>query len=200
MRTPLFFASIAAALGALAIASPSLAQEPPQVVLIAPAPQKGSPWVTLPPPVKSQFSIETWAGFGYRRLFDVPMYNVDLGLMAGAVRGDNGYYGGLEALVGRTQNGLLTYTIKPQFQWEHRFDRVRLGLSIGVPVVAIERATSDGTMVGIGLGASGLISVDVLRAQRNALFIGARMTADLMLSDESPVVWGPTVLVGWRYR
>lgn len=200
MKARALFASIAAATGVIAAASPSLAQEPSQVVLIAPAPQKGAPWVTLPPPVKSLFSFETWAGFTYRRLYDIPIYGADFGVMAGVLRGDNAYYGGMAALVGRTQNGLLTYTIKPQFQWEHRFDRVRLGLSVGVPFVAIQRVTSDGTMFDAGFGGSASISVDVLRAHRNALFVGAKMTAEVLFADEAPLIWGPTVLVGWRYR
>ncbi len=119
------------------------------------------------------------------------------------MRGTSGWYGGTELTIGRMDHGLFTYILRPGATWEARLGRVHLGLGLGFNIIGVQRATTGDYMLSGGVGAQVFGTVDLVRSERNALFLGAKIRADIVggtdSSGDTPVLWGPSLALGWRY-
>lgn len=186
---------------------------PPPSVLPAYEPMLPPPGAlpVLPPPPPERedradrgFSFKLYAGPSYQRLFDSAIGSGEAGVWFGGVRGISTFYGGFDMLFGHLEHGLATFVLRPGFTWEARIGLVHLGLGAGFNFTAIERATNREMMSGFGVGAQGFLTVDVVRGERNALFLGAKIRGDVMTGQDAngdaPVIWGPSAMIGWRYR
>ncbi|APR77321.1 Hypothetical protein A7982_02668 [Minicystis rosea] len=172
-----------------------VAPYPPPPLVVSPA--------EMPPPEPERprhFSFKAFAGPAYRRVYDIPISAADVGLSFGSQRG---IYGEIGALLGRTDQGLFTWQIRPQATFEWPLGRVRLGFGAGFTMIGIQRATRDSYLVGFGVGATGFASVDLVRSARgNALFLAGKMALDVLpggSTDSTAVLWGPSALLGFRY-
>lgn len=165
----------------------------------------------LPPPPPERtfrpdrgFSFKLHAGPAYQRLFDSSISGGEAGVWFGGVRGISGFYGGFDLFFGHLEHGLFTFAVRPAFTWEARLGIVHLGLGVGLNVTAVERATNREMMTGFGAGAQAFATVDLIRGERNALFLGAKIRGDVMTGrdaqGDSPLLWGPSAMIGWRYR
>jgi hypothetical protein len=193
---------------------PAAPAAPPPGVLPAYEPMLPPPSALpmVPPPPHDEgefrrdrgFSFKLYAGPSYQRLFDSSIGSGEGGVWFGGVRGISGFYGGFDMLFGHLEHGLFTWAFRPGFTWEARLGIVHLGLGVGFNVTAIERATRADMMTGFGAGAQGFVTVDVVQGERNALFLGAKIRADVMTGQDAhgdaPVLWGPSAMIGWRYR
>lgn len=150
----------------------------------------------------SAFTMKLWAGAAYRRVFDVSFLGADLGVFLGGERRGSVWSGGIGGFLGRTQHGLPTYQFRPGASWETILDRVRLGLGLDLSWVSVQRATSGDMMNAFGVGGQLFGTVDVVQSGRSALYLGARLSAEWLTTSgggDGPLLWGPTVMAGWRY-
>jgi hypothetical protein len=214
-------------LAASARAQEAPGQPPPPVIVVQPPapvpvepvlPVPGyAPYAPYPPPywqvpqvappllppreARSPFSAKIWAGPGYRRIYDVNVYAGDFGVALGAQKGASGWYAVMEGMIGRTDHGLRAYEAWVGASWEGVMDRVHLGLGVHVGLLGFVRATTDGTINGMGMGAFGFATVDVVQGDDgHALYLGARVAANGVDGGTQWVaVAAPSVLVGYRY-
>jgi hypothetical protein len=167
----------------------------------------GVPQYVAPPPPEdaprtSGVTAKLWAGPAFRRIFDVNIYAIDMGAGVGRQRGNSGFYGTISGLIGKTDHGLATYQIRPGFTWEGRLDRVHLGLGVDFSYIAVRRATTGSYMDAFGVGALALGTVDLVQGDGHALYLGAKMSAEVLTGQgnaPTPFMWGPSAMLGWRY-
>jgi len=181
---------------------------PPAFLPPYPPPYPYLPPAAAPPPLPDEsaqrgFSAKISFGPAYQRIFDSGIAGGELGIFFGAVRGTSGWYGGTELLVGRMDQGLFTYVLRPGATWEARLGRVHIGLGLNFNIIGVQRATTGEYMLSGGAGASVFGTVDLVRSERNALFLGAKLRADVVAGSDAngnaPILWGPSAALGWRY-
>jgi hypothetical protein len=65
------------------------------------------------------------------------------------------------------------------------------------------RATTGAFINAFGGGPQAFFSVDLLKGERNALFLGGKIRADILNGSDAngnaPILWGPSAALGWRY-
>jgi hypothetical protein len=158
-----------------------------------------------PPPSPDRgFSTQLFAGPGYQRLFHSSIPGAEIGAFFGGVRGISAWYGGFDAFLGRMDYGLFTWAFAMRSMWEARLGRAHVGVTFGPVFAGVQRATDSSMMASVGVGGSAFVTVDLYQADLKALFLGAKLRADVFVgsdaSGNAAVLWGPTVAVGWRYR
>jgi hypothetical protein len=150
------------------------------------------------------FSSKLELGPTYARLFDSSLVGGEVGFKVGGLVGRNGLYGGVDGMIGHLNGDLLMYAVRPGFTWEGRPGIVHGGITLNMVVTGVERATAREFMTGWGAGLSAFLTVDLLRREGHALYLGARMRAEILsgadASGNAPVLWGPSLALGWRYR
>jgi hypothetical protein len=181
---------------------PYLPAPPPAV------PYYAQPLPPLPPAAEPRalqqdgFTMKLWAGPAYRRLFDVSIAGADVGAFFGGEHRGVVWSGGIGAVLGRTDQGLSTYQIRPGASFETHLDRVRLGLGLDFSWLGITRATTGDMMTGLSLGGQLFGTVDLVQSGRHALYLGAKLSGEWFTTHgggSTPFMWGPSGAVGFRY-
>jgi hypothetical protein len=155
-----------------------------------------------PPPDPAHprgFSFKAWAGPAYRRIYDVPITGADFGMAFGAQKG---FYGELGFMLGRTNENLFVWQLRPQATGELRLGRVHLGLGLGFTVIGVTRATTGSSIAGAGLASTAFATVDLITDGLHAMYLGGKMTFDWLpggRDDSDAFLWGPSAVLGWRY-
>jgi hypothetical protein len=169
----------------------------------SPYPYPYPPAQQPPPPSDRGFSAKLYAGPSYQTVFGLSIPGAEIGAFMGGVRGISGWYGGFDAFFGQMSYGLFTMAVRPGATWEARLGRVHLGLGFNFIVVGVQRATTGSFMTSGGLGGSVFATVDLVQGEQNALFLGAKLHADVIEGSDAggsaPIFWGPSAAVGWRY-
>ncbi len=134
-------------------------------------------------------------GASYRRLFGLPVEAADIGLGFGADSRGLGLYvrGDFEA--GRADRGLTTRTFRLGGSAEGIVGRFRLGGGVDVLRFSVWRVTDSTTIDELGVGAFMLGSLDVVRFDGHALFLGVRGDVDWI---HSSAVFGASATLGFR--
>ena len=154
-----------------------------------------------PAPAASRPARPTYAGIvsggaSYRSLFGLPVEAADIGLGFGVDSGGLGLYvrGGFEA--GRLDHGLTTRVYRVGGSMEGIVGRLRLGGGVDVLDYGVTRVTDGTTINEIGVGFFVLGSVDVVRFDDHALYLGARGDADWVGGTG---VLGASLALGFRF-
>jgi hypothetical protein len=150
--------------------------------------------VTRPPERRGTSFKGTLGGF-YQQLFDVPLYGGGGSLAIGPYRRNSYLYFVFELEYGRTNQGLSTWALHLGFAPEWTFDRFHAGFQLGLAYLQLDRATRDASLASFTL-ISGAVkgSVDLATFGDSALFLEAKFRLD----EHFPVVWGPTLALGFR--
>lgn len=140
-------------------------------------------------------------GFQYSRLYGVPITGARGRIGIGAQNDSTANYATLSVLYGATENDLRTWDVRVGWQGDLlRFGVVRLGLDVEFGYLFIRRATFDNRMFTLGAGAGVHAGVDLFPfGPRNDHAVTAQVRFDTSLHFGGAFVWGPAVLVGFRY-
>jgi hypothetical protein len=161
----------------------------------------------LPPPegeprTERGFSAKLYAGPSYQRIFSSSIAGAELGAFLGGVRGTSGWYGGADAFLGKMEGLLFTWVLRPGATWEARLGRAHVGLGLNVNLIGVQRATTSDYIISGGVGGSAFFTVDLVKGDGGALFLGAKMRADFVQGsgdgNSAPCLWGPSAAIGWR--
>jgi hypothetical protein len=82
-----------------------------------------------------------------------------------------------------------------------RFGIFRVGAGFGLGYVSVSSVTADPSSTDFILASSLLTSIDFYKFgnEKSALYVGAKLRADLVIaSDAEPVIWGPSLVFGAR--
>ncbi len=143
-------------------------------------------------------SLKGALGGYYELLYAVPMYGGAISLSVGPFRGRRFTYLALSLEHGRTEQGLSVWGAHVGFSPEWALGALRLGFGVGGGFLSLSRITGQDPLARLSLLCVALhASVDIVTTAENsgAFFIDATLRADLY---NAPVVWGPTVSLGYR--
>jgi hypothetical protein len=189
-----------AALGLLGLLHPRVAsaQEPQNVedarASEPPRPTEGRSASTAYDP----FQLKITGGALYRRIFTLPFYGADVGLSIGGQPSEHGaFYGTLHVFRGRTEYGLTTTMVRAGGAAEGVFDRFRPGLGVELLYLGFERVGRGSNIDTPALGVYGTLSLDVVKIDGSAIFLGARFDVDA--TWQADFAWGPGAYLGFRY-
>lgn len=192
-------------------AAPAQAAEP-QAPAPAAASEPSAP--SEPPPAspkrKARFAFEVAPGFSYDRIFDVGIAALDLEGGAGITRGRFSVLLTGTYFRGSTSGhlGARGGKIGPEVDFAV-VERLHLGGGVVGTYLEIDRASSPGaTLWQLGAGVFGAVTLDLVPIEDDhAVFVRARFDAVGYASDDKdprggsggPLVWGPTLSLGFRF-
>lgn len=151
------------------------------------------------------FRAKLTASPSFRSLYGTSFLGVDGGFMLGGQIPRFGSFFSLDYFVGSNLSGMLTMVVRPGLTLEGIVDRAgrfRVGGSLYLSIVAIDRVTGAGYLRDAGGGVSVHGSVDVVRWGERAMYLGLRLGVDgLSAANESgarAVMVDLTTLFGFR--
>ena len=146
-------------------------------------------------------SFKGAAGFQYAQVHGVPITGGRLRLGIGAQNDDTAFYANATVLYGSTDEGLRTWGLRGSISGDLlRVGLLRLGGDLEMGYLVVRRATVDARMWALGLGAGVHASIDAYAFGPNddhAVFVEGKLDAHLHFGNA--FMWGPSVLVGFRY-
>lgn len=166
------------------------------------APEQGAP---APPPAdegkRRRVTFRGEGGFQYAQVVGVPITGARVRLGVGTQNDSLANYGTFSLLYGGTENDLRVWDF--HFGYTGDFLKVsilRLGLDADVGYLVIHRATLNDRMFALGLGAGAHAGFDLFAfGSRNDHAVTAQARFDASIHFGGAFVWGPAVLVGFRY-
>jgi hypothetical protein len=150
---------------------------------------------SMPPP------IDVTLGVDYRRLHDFGMALGDVTLaVGGREHGNRTAFFAAEFQGGATEQGLTVLDGRAGVRMLWRVGRhLRPGFGIDAGMLSVDRATTTDSAKAPLFGVSGLCAYDVATwAGGQALFAVARVALDVVVAWPWPVLWGPTLGLGFR--
>jgi hypothetical protein len=182
--------AVLAALVASALVTSSAARA--DDVVIAPASAEVAPEPSHAHP--TYFGLVS-GGASYRRLYGIPIEAADLGLGVGSESKGIGLYVHAGFEPGRTIYGLTTRVYRLGASVEGIVGRFRMGGGLDVLDFTVTRITDPTTtMTQLGIGVFALASLDVVRFDGHALFLGLRGDLD----STGSATLGASVALGFR--
>ena len=182
------------------IGQAALAQDAP-----APVP---APAIEAPPPedARVRLSFTNELDYGFLNLYGLSIdqtgYRAGIGAQTNKISG----YATFDCGFGSTPNGLSTQQYSFGLEAMYRaLPYLRLGGGIRGGAMLIVRATTGEGMGALGYGVYARADIDVVRWGRrddHGIYVGARMNVDLFAENASgpvPVLYGPELIVGFRY-
>jgi hypothetical protein len=161
-----------------------------------------------PPPAKKEddgqkprTSFRAEGGFQYSQLFGVPITGARVRLGVGAQNDSFAHYATVSVLYGGTENDLRTWDFRLGYTGDFlRVSIVRLGLDAEMGYLFIHRASLDERMFALGAGAGAHAGLDIVAfGPRGDHAVTAQARFDASLHFGGAFVWGPAVLIGFRY-
>jgi hypothetical protein len=145
------------------------------------------------PPRRTTYSGFLSGGAALRRLFSLPLDTGVVGLGFGADFGHVGLnlLGDYER--GRADRGLQLSIVRVGVSGEGVFGRFRMGVGLDLSNVTVLRVTDGSTINRFGAGLFATTSLDVVRFDALALYLGLRGDLDL-----SAAVKGGSLALGFR--
>jgi hypothetical protein len=148
----------------------------------------------------------------YRGIYDLSAFAGGLGFSLGSEATHVGGYFNARALLGSTLAGLRVLDIATTGTVEFHYGGPRFGFGGGIAYFGIRRATTGGTLASVGAlsvfrvgydfadAASAGTAATAPRAASAGREGGAWILLDLEAQIQfGPVIWGPTLLLGWRF-
>jgi hypothetical protein len=160
-----------------------------------------------PPAVKedegksARTSVRVEGGFQYSQLFGVPITGARVRIGAGAQTDSFAHYGTVSVLYGGTENDLRTWDFRVGYTGDFlRVSILRLGLDAEMGYLVIHRASLDERMFALGVGAGAHAGLDIVAfGPHGDHAVTAQARFDASLHFGGAFVWGPAVLIGFRY-
>lgn len=151
------------------------------------------------------FRAKLAASPSFRSLYGTSYLGADLGLMLGGQLPRLSIFFSLDYFLGANLSGMFTMAVRQGLTMEGTVDskgRFRVGGSLFLSILAIQRITRTDYAVGGGIGVSAHGTVDVARWGERAMYLGLRLGLDgLLNSNDSgarPVMVDLTTLFGFR--
>lgn len=171
-------------------------------------PPTAAPKDTPPPPTddaeeakKVRLAVRGAGGYQYWRMNGIPVTAARMRFGVGGQTDFGAHYGSLSILYAGTENGLRTWDFR--FGWIGDFLRygpVRLGVDAEVGYLVVRRTSVDDRFWALGAGGGVHAAVDVLAfGPRDDHAITVEGHFDGHLHFGTAFVWGPNLLVGFRY-
>lgn len=177
--------------------------EPAPPATKAPPPADTPP---APPPKEDEgdrrrTSFRAEGGFQYAQVYAVPITGARVRLGIGTQSDKYASYGTFSVLYGGTESGLRTWDF--HFGYTGDFLKVsilRLGLDADIGYLVIHRASLNDRMFALGAGAGAHAGFDLFAfGPHDDHAVTAQARFDASLHFGGAFVWGPAVLVGFRY-
>ncbi|MBX3228657.1 MAG: hypothetical protein KIT84_08395 [Labilithrix sp.] len=167
----------------------------------APAPASAPPQSEEDAAKKHRLSFRGAGGFQYQQVNGIPVTGARVRLGVGSQTDTIAHYGGISVLYGATENDLRTWDVRLGYTGDLlRMGVLRLGGTAETGYLFIRRATIDKRMYALGIGAGVHLGVDLFPfGPRNDHAVTAEARFDAHLHFGSVFVWGPSVLLGFRY-
>ncbi len=175
-------------------------QAPPQAEQPSPNPEQPKQGEE-DPAKKLRLSLRGGLGYQLAPVHGVPVNGGRLRLGIGAQNDSSAHYAMISFLYGATEEGLRTWDAR--VGWTGDFFRtgiLRLGVDVDMGYLFVRRATVDARMWALGIGGGGHVGLDLYPfGPRNdhALMVEGRF--DVHFHFGPAVMWGPTLLLGFRY-
>jgi hypothetical protein len=182
-----------------AVAQEAQSYEEPRAAEAEPSPAAAAPPARRSPSnAYDPFQMKLTGGAMYHRIFTLPFYGADVGLALGGQPSEHGaFYGTLNVFRGRTEYGLTTTMVRGGAAGEGVFDRFRAGGGIEVLYLGFKRVGRGSNIDAPALGLYGSLSLDLVKIDGSAIFLGARFDADM--TWQGSFAWGPGAFLGFRY-
>jgi hypothetical protein len=150
---------------------------------------------------KARTSFRAEGGFQYSQLFGVPRTGARLRFGAGAQNDSFAHYATISVLYGGTENDLRTWDFRLGYTGDFlRVSILRLGLDAEMGYLFIHRASADERMFALGAGAGAHAGFDIVAfGPHDDHAVTAQARFDASLHFGGAFVWGPAVLIGFRY-
>jgi hypothetical protein len=140
------------------------------------------------PAKKVRLSLRGGLGYALQPLHGVPVSGGRLRLGVGGQTDSSAHYAMVSFLYGATEEGLRTWDARVGWTGDfYRTGILRLGVDVEMGYLFVRRATFDDRMWALGVGPR----------NDHALTVEGRF--DVHLHFGPAVMWGPTLLLGFRY-
>jgi hypothetical protein len=165
-----------------------------------------APVQTYAPPSRQRsrrwyFQME--GGASYQRIYSMSIYGGRFGMGADLELDHAAISLGAQLAYGALDSGLkaVQFEVGPSFA--ARAGIVHIGGGLGLGLMSISTVTPDPAAVAPAFDFYLLMNVDVVPLDpdnnQSALYVGLKLSGDIVTaSDATPVVWGPSAIVGLR--
>lgn len=150
---------------------------------------------------KTRLALRFDGGFQYEQIDKVPVTAARFRLGVGGQTDSNANYASISILYGATTNGLRTYDFKVGWIGDlYRYSIMSFGVDAEIGYLWVHRATIDDRMWALGATAAAHIGFDLYPfGPRNDHAITAQARIDGSFYFGGAAVWGPELLLGFRY-
>lgn len=178
-------------------------QQTPTALPPAPAkpPEPPRPPTDAEEGAKTRLALRFEGGFQYEQIDKVPVNGARFRFGVGGQTDSFANYGTVSIVYGSTVNGLRTYDFKVGWIGDlYRISIVSLGVDAEMGYLFVRRATIDDRMWALGVTAAAHVGVDLFQwGPRGDHAITAQARIDGSIYFGGAAVWGPELLLGFRY-
>jgi hypothetical protein len=144
-------------------------------------------------PQRERAGVLVAGGASYRALFGLPVETGVVGAGVGVESGHLAVYARGEYERGNVDRGLALHVVRIGGSMEGIVGAFRIGAGLSLSNVSIARATDGTTIDRFGVGIFGITSLDLVRFDDHALYLGARFDG-----DASAHMVGASLVLGFR--
>lgn len=150
---------------------------------------------------KQRMAIRAAGGYQYVQVHGVPITGARIRAGAGVQTDSSAHYGMINILYGSTASDLRAWDFRLGYTGDlFRWSIIRLGVSAEAGYLVIRRATIDQRMWALGAGGGVHAGFDLFPfGPRGDHAVTAEARFDVHLHFGNAFMWGPSVLLGFRY-
>ena len=182
---------------------PSQPQQQPQAKQPPPSnpDQPAPPQEKEDPAKKARLAIRGGLGYQHAPVNGIPVNGGRLRLGIGAQTDSSAHYAMISALYGESEEGLRTWDVRVGWTGDFlRYGILRLGVDVEGGYLVVRRVTFDDRMWALGVGGGAHVGLDFYPwGERNDHALTVEGKFDVHLHFGPTVMWGPTLMVGFRY-